>query len=195
MATLGGVSDRELMERARFLVQSPGFVPRSPDRSVVTAFVMLADIEVGSVNRARRGREGPVGYALDSALRRYQRAQACAGRGCGPGPRYIIRLPSRTTAGPSRHSVGALGSPSGLSSRGHQHGAERRMPGERAGVVVACVAGLQICYMAATRTRKVPVTGVAVASATDEFEIALNEIDTRARSRIERFPTRVRRES
>jgi hypothetical protein len=34
VATLGGVSDRELMERARFLVQSPGFVPRSPDRSV-----------------------------------------------------------------------------------------------------------------------------------------------------------------
>jgi hypothetical protein len=55
VATLGGVSDRELMERARFLVQSPGFVPRSPDRSVVTAFVMLADIEVGSVQTAPGG--------------------------------------------------------------------------------------------------------------------------------------------
>jgi hypothetical protein len=55
MATLGGVSDRELMERARFLRQSPGFVPRSPDRSVVTAFVMLADIELGSVQTAPGG--------------------------------------------------------------------------------------------------------------------------------------------
>jgi hypothetical protein len=55
VATLGSVSDRELMERARFLVQSPGFVPRSPDRSVVTAFVMLADIEVGSVQTAPGG--------------------------------------------------------------------------------------------------------------------------------------------
>jgi hypothetical protein len=53
--TLGGVSDRELMERARFLVQSPGFVPRSPDHSTVTAFVMLADIEAGSVQTAPGG--------------------------------------------------------------------------------------------------------------------------------------------
>jgi hypothetical protein len=52
---LGSVSDRELMERARLLVQSPGFVPRSPDRSVVTAFVMLADIEAGSVQTAPGG--------------------------------------------------------------------------------------------------------------------------------------------
>jgi hypothetical protein len=60
VATLGGVSDRELMERARFLVQSPGFVPRSPDRSVVTAFVMLADIELGSVQTAPgAGGRGP----------------------------------------------------------------------------------------------------------------------------------------
>jgi len=55
VATLGGVSDRELRERARFLVQSPGFVPRGPDRSVVTAFVMLADIEAGSVRTAPGG--------------------------------------------------------------------------------------------------------------------------------------------
>src|SRR5215475_6333565 len=55
VATLGGVSDRELMERARLLVQSPGFVPRSPDGSVVTAFVMLADIELGSVQTAPGG--------------------------------------------------------------------------------------------------------------------------------------------
>ena len=55
VATLRGVSDRELMERARLLVQSPGFVPHSPDRSVVTAFVMLADIEAGSVQTAPRG--------------------------------------------------------------------------------------------------------------------------------------------
>jgi hypothetical protein len=55
VATLGGVNDRELMERGRFLVQSPGFVPRSPDGSVVTAFVMLADIEAGSVQTAPGG--------------------------------------------------------------------------------------------------------------------------------------------
>ena len=55
MATLSGVSDRELMEGARFLVQSPGFVPRSPDRSVVTAFVMLADTELGSLQTAPGG--------------------------------------------------------------------------------------------------------------------------------------------
>jgi hypothetical protein len=57
---LGGVSDRELMERARFLVQSPGFVPRGPDSSVVTAFVMLADIGAGSVQTAPgEGGSGP----------------------------------------------------------------------------------------------------------------------------------------
>jgi hypothetical protein len=55
VAALRGVSDRELMERARFLVQSPGFVPRSPDHSVVTAFVMLADLEAGSVQTAPGG--------------------------------------------------------------------------------------------------------------------------------------------
>ena len=54
-AMLGSVSDRELMERARLLVQSPGFVPRSPDHSVVTAFVMLADVEAGSVQTAPGG--------------------------------------------------------------------------------------------------------------------------------------------
>jgi hypothetical protein len=55
VATLGGVSDHELVERARFLVQSPGFVPRSLDGSVVTAFVMLADVEAGSVQTAPGG--------------------------------------------------------------------------------------------------------------------------------------------
>jgi hypothetical protein len=55
VATLGGVSDRELREHARLLVQSPGFVPRSPDHSVVTAFVMLADTEAGSVQTAPGG--------------------------------------------------------------------------------------------------------------------------------------------
>jgi hypothetical protein len=60
VATLGSVSDRELVERARLLVQSPGFVPRSPDHSVVTAFVMLADVEVGSLHTAPGGGErGP----------------------------------------------------------------------------------------------------------------------------------------
>jgi len=60
VAMLDGVSDRELMERARLLVQSPGFVPRSPDHSVVTAFVMLADLEAGSVHTAPGGGEsGP----------------------------------------------------------------------------------------------------------------------------------------
>ena len=60
VAMLGGVSDRELMERARSLVQSPGFVPRSPDQSVVTAFVMVADIKLGSVQTAPGGgRRGP----------------------------------------------------------------------------------------------------------------------------------------
>ena len=54
-ATIGSVSDRELRERARSLVQSPGFVPRGPDRSVVTAFVMLADVELGSVEIAPGG--------------------------------------------------------------------------------------------------------------------------------------------
>ena len=55
VATLGGVSDRELREGARFLIHSPGFVPRSPDRSTVTAFVMLADTEAGSVQTAPGG--------------------------------------------------------------------------------------------------------------------------------------------
>lgn len=54
-ATVGGVSDRELKERGRFLVQSPGFIPRSPDGSVVTAFVMLADVGAGTVHTAPGG--------------------------------------------------------------------------------------------------------------------------------------------
>jgi hypothetical protein len=54
-AMLGGVSDRELRERARLLVQGPGFVPRGPDPSVVTAFVMLADTRAGSVETAPGG--------------------------------------------------------------------------------------------------------------------------------------------
>jgi hypothetical protein len=54
-AALGAVSDRELRQRARLLVQSPGFVPRSPDHSVVTAFVMLADTTAGSVQTAPGG--------------------------------------------------------------------------------------------------------------------------------------------
>jgi hypothetical protein len=55
VAALGGVSDRELRERARLLVQSPGFVPHSPDGSTVTAFVMLADVGHGSVQTAPGG--------------------------------------------------------------------------------------------------------------------------------------------
>jgi len=39
------------------------------------------------------------------------------------------------------------------------------MPASALQVVVACAAGLEICYMAATRTRKVSVTGGAMASA------------------------------
>jgi signal transduction histidine kinase len=37
------------------------------------------------------------------------------------------------------------------------------IPASALQVVVACAAGLEICYMAATRTRKVSVTGVAIA--------------------------------
>jgi hypothetical protein len=54
-ATVSGVSDRELTERGRLLAQSPGFVPRSPDHSVVTAFVMLADVGAGAVHTAAGG--------------------------------------------------------------------------------------------------------------------------------------------
>jgi signal transduction histidine kinase len=39
------------------------------------------------------------------------------------------------------------------------------MPASALQVVVACAAGLEICYMAATRTRAVSVTGVALAGA------------------------------
>jgi signal transduction histidine kinase len=39
------------------------------------------------------------------------------------------------------------------------------VPASALQVVVACAAGLEICYMAATRTRKVSVTGVAIAGA------------------------------
>ncbi|MFY9928489.1 MAG: hypothetical protein WAK82_10835, partial [Streptosporangiaceae bacterium] len=38
------------------------------------------------------------------------------------------------------------------------------LPASGLQVVVACAAGLEICYMAATRTRAVSVTGVAIAS-------------------------------
>ena len=40
-----------------------------------------------------------------------------------------------------------------------------QMPASSFQVVVACVAGLEVCYMAATRTRRVSLTAVAVASA------------------------------
>ncbi len=39
------------------------------------------------------------------------------------------------------------------------------MPASALQVVVACAAGIEICYMAATRTRAVSVTGVAMAGA------------------------------
>jgi acyl-CoA:6-aminopenicillanic acid acyl transferase len=55
VAALGGVGDGELRERARLLVQSPGFVPRGPDRGVVTVFVMLADVGACSVQTAPGG--------------------------------------------------------------------------------------------------------------------------------------------
>jgi signal transduction histidine kinase len=40
-----------------------------------------------------------------------------------------------------------------------------QIPASSFQVVVACVAGLEVCYMAATRTRRVSLTAVAVASA------------------------------
>src|SRR5580692_9785026 len=39
------------------------------------------------------------------------------------------------------------------------------IPASALQVVVVCAAGLEICYMAATRTRKLSVTGVAIAGA------------------------------
>jgi hypothetical protein len=55
LATVGGVKDREMRDSGRFLVQSPGFIPRSPDGSVVTAFVMPADVRLGSLQTAPGG--------------------------------------------------------------------------------------------------------------------------------------------
>jgi signal transduction histidine kinase len=43
--------------------------------------------------------------------------------------------------------------------------AKTEIPASALQVAVACAAGLEVCYMAATRTRKVSVTGVAIASA------------------------------
>ena len=43
------------------------------------------------------------------------------------------------------------------------------IPASALQVVVACAAGLEICYMAATRPRKVSVTGVAMAGAACRF--------------------------
>ena len=44
-------------------------------------------------------------------------------------------------------------------------GPTTEVPASALQVVVACAAGLEICYMAATRTRAVSVTGLAVAGA------------------------------
>src|SRR6266566_4848001 len=44
-------------------------------------------------------------------------------------------------------------------------GPKTEVPASALQVVVACALGLEICYMAATRTRKVSVTGVAIAGA------------------------------
>jgi signal transduction histidine kinase len=44
-------------------------------------------------------------------------------------------------------------------------GPETEIPASALQVVVACAAGVEICYMAATRTRAVSVTGLAVAGA------------------------------
>ena len=43
------------------------------------------------------------------------------------------------------------------------------VPASALQVVVACAAGLEICYMAATRTRAVSVTGLAVAALACRF--------------------------
>ena len=42
--------------------------------------------------------------------------------------------------------------------------AKTEIPASALQVVVACAAGLEVCYMAATRTRAVSVAGVAMAS-------------------------------
>ena len=55
LATVGAAKAREMRDTGRFLVQSPGFVPGSPDGSVVTAFVLLADVELGSLHTAPGG--------------------------------------------------------------------------------------------------------------------------------------------
>ena len=47
---------------------------------------------------------------------------------------------------------------------GGQHGAAAEAVAYRAGRGLACVAGLEICYIAATRTRRVSVTGAAMAA-------------------------------
>lgn len=44
-------------------------------------------------------------------------------------------------------------------------GPKTEIPASAPQVVVACAAGLEVCYMAATRTRRVSVTGVAIAGA------------------------------
>lgn len=53
-------TDEGVATDAKAMVQSSGFVPRSPDGSVVTAFVMVANVQGGSVEVAPGdGRQGP----------------------------------------------------------------------------------------------------------------------------------------
>jgi hypothetical protein len=55
LAMVGSVSDQELRERGRSVVQTSGFVPHGPGGGTVTAFVMLADVEHGWVETAPGG--------------------------------------------------------------------------------------------------------------------------------------------
>ena len=47
--------------------------------------------------------------------------------------------------------------------------AKTEIPASALQVVVACAAGLEVCYMAATRTRAVSVTGVVMAAPACRF--------------------------
>jgi hypothetical protein len=54
VAMLGGVSDRELMERARFLVQSPGFPEEPPRTRIQTGSRAVAAVVAVVIAQVKR---------------------------------------------------------------------------------------------------------------------------------------------
>ena len=122
LATVGAAKAREMRDTGRFLVQSPGFVPGSPDGSVVTAFACSptsnsarctprqagAGRARGSASRCR----GVISQAGSRRTRRFRARGSADRRGSAGWRRPRRRRPaSRTPARSPRRASSGLPPP------------------------------------------------------------------------------------